>query len=314
MADLDRQNGHVASGDSQRRGLLARVAGAATERIVDTVDPDIVLDHVDVDALVARIDVNALLERVDLDRLVERMDVKALVERAGVPEMVAASTGHLAESGLDLARRQVVGLDMVLARASDRLMRRPPRTVEELPRDLATSSSTSAEVDRRLTVSGHYAGVVSRSLAALLDLALVTGVWTVTLAAGNFLLSTFGIGLPDIPAWWTAVGLALWGVVYVWGFVAVAGRTPGKVLLGLRVVRADGAVVPLGRSFTRAVLWWISTLVAWLAVVPVALGRRHRAAHDVLAGTAVVYDWGDRAAELPAPLSAFLRRSGQDLG
>ena len=301
------QNGHVA-GEGHRRSLLARVAGVATERIVDTVDPDIVLDHVDVDALVARIDVNALLDRIDLERLVDRLDVKAVVERAGVPEMVAASTGHLAESGLDLARRQVVGLDMVLARTVDRVFRRPPRTEEDAPPTLARALA-SEDPQHRLTVTGHYAGVVSRCLAAALDIALVTATWTLTLAAAEYLLSTLGIGSLALPAWWGAVAIALWGFAYVWGFVAVAGRTPGKALLGLRVVRGDGTFVPVGRSFARTVFWWLSIPVAWLAVVPLGLGRRHRAVHDVLAGTAVVYDWGDRAAELPAPLSAFLRRA-----
>jgi hypothetical protein len=39
--------------------------------------------------------------------------------------------------------------------------------------------------------------------------------------------------------------------------------------------------------------------------------REHRALHDLIAGTAVVYDWGSRTAELPGPLSEFLaRRAG----
>src|SRR5690349_12982718 len=170
MSDAARQNGQVSAADGHRRSLLARVAGAATERIVDTVDPDIVLDHIDVDALIARIDVNALLERVDVDRLVDRLDMKVLVERAGIPEIVAASTGHMAESGLDLARRQVVGLDMVLSRTADRMLRRQPRAHEEAPTSLAEpSSGKDGAGPDRLTVTGHYAGVVSRCLAGGLD-------------------------------------------------------------------------------------------------------------------------------------------------
>jgi uncharacterized RDD family membrane protein YckC len=185
------------------------------------------------------------------------------------------------------------------------MLRRPPRTQEAAPTTLAAGGDEAA----RLSVTGHYAGVVSRALAAGLDVAVVTASWTLTLAAAGYLLSTFGLRSPTVPRWVGAVAVALWGFTYVWGFVAVAGRTPGKALLGLRVVRSDGTFVPMGRSFVRAVLWWVSIALAWLAVVPVALGRRHRSVHDALAGTAVVYDWGDRAAELPAPLSAFLRRA-----
>jgi hypothetical protein len=39
-------------GDGGRgKGFLGRVAGAVTERVVETVDPDIVLEHVDLNAL-----------------------------------------------------------------------------------------------------------------------------------------------------------------------------------------------------------------------------------------------------------------------
>lgn len=40
------------------------------------------------------------------------------------------------------------------------------------------------------------------------------------------------------------------------------------------------------------------------------LGRERRALHDVIAGSAVVYDWGDRPAQLPAPLTRWLERRG----
>jgi uncharacterized RDD family membrane protein YckC len=42
---------------------------------------------------------------------------------------------------------------------------------------------------------------------------------------------------------------------------------------------------------------------AWMLV-----DRRRRTFHDLVAKTAVVYDWGDRPAELPTPLSSFLNR------
>ena len=312
MNDLVAQNGHYVRVPVHRQSIFARVAGVATERIVDTVDPDIVLDHVDIDALVARIDVdalltridvNAVLERVDIERLIARIDLQSVVERAGVPDLVAASTGQFAESGLDFVRRQVAGLDLIMARVVDRLLRRPPRTQEESPSGLGAHAVGD---DRsRITVTGHYAGAVSRSLAALVDVFLVTATYTLGIAAGDYLLSTLGISM-DVPPVWSAIAICCWAFVYVLLFVTIAGRTPGKWLLGLRVVRTDGSFVPAGRSFVRAVLWWPSTLVAAITIWPVILLRRHRAVHDYVAGTAVVHDWGDRPAELPAPLSAYL--------
>ena len=305
------QNGHHLRAPAQR-SILARVAGVATERLVDTVDPDIVLDHIDVDALVARIDVealieridvNAILDRVDVERLIGRIDLQSVVERAGVPDLVAASTGQFAESGLDFVRRQIAGLDVVVARGTDRLLRRTPRIGEDSPSALVDAAPGTEGA--RVSVSGHYAGAVSRSLAALVDVFLVTATYTLGVAAGDYLLSSLGIGL-DLPPVWSALALCAWAFLYVVLFVTIAGRTPGKWLLGLRIVRTDGSFVPVGRSFTRAVLWWPSTLLAAVTILPVILHRHHRAVHDLVAGTAVVHDWGDRPAELPAPLSAFL--------
>ncbi|TNM47237.1 hypothetical protein FHP29_03465 [Nocardioides albidus] len=123
-------------------GILGRVAGAVTGKVVDAVpveeilehvDLDAVLDQVDVNHLLDRIDVNRFLDRVDLDRLLARADVNALlagvdledlVQRAGIPDVVASTTGDLLGRTLDVARRQVVGLDAVVTGLVDRLLRR----------------------------------------------------------------------------------------------------------------------------------------------------------------------------------------------
>jgi len=132
----------MTEGRQNGKRLLGRVAGAVTERVVDTVDPDIVLEHVDlnallsrvdldavlarvdIDALLARVDLNTLLADVDLDALLRNVDLEALVRRSGIPDIVAESTYSMAGSALDLARRQLVGLDVVVDRIVDRLMRR----------------------------------------------------------------------------------------------------------------------------------------------------------------------------------------------
>ena len=313
------------NGSHASRSLLQRVAGAATERIVDTVDPDIVLDHIDIDALIQRvdfdglirrvdlnglldrIDVEQLLDRIDVERLVGRIDVAALVARSGVPEIITSSTGQMAQSGMDLVRRQVAGLDLVAGRTTDRLLVRPLREVDESPTRLEEAGTAGAG---RRSVTGRYAGPVSRLLAFLADLALMSAIYTGALAVAGYLLSTFvGVDLGTLSPIWGLITSAVWAFTYVFACTVVAGRTPGKWLLGLRIVRADGGVVPATRSVVRAVFWVASIPVAAFAFVPVLLGRRHRAVHDVVAGTAVVHDWGDRPAELPAPLTAFLERS-----
>ena len=144
----------MTEGRQNGKRLLGRVAGAVTERVVDTVDPDIVLEHVDLnallsrvdldavlarvdmDALLARVDLNTLLADVDLDALLRNVDLEALVRRSGIPDIVAESTYSMAGSALDLARRQLVGLDVVVDRIVDRLMRRSEEQRLEGPASL----------------------------------------------------------------------------------------------------------------------------------------------------------------------------------
>lgn len=148
--------------EPQEAGVLARLAGAMAGRMVDVIPPEVILESVDVNALLDRIDPNRLLDRVDVNRLLERMDVnrllaqvdlnallatvdlnellddvqiEELVRRAGIPGMVAETTGALAGSTLDSLRRQLVGIDAIVARAVDRLLRRrtpPPPGPAEL--------------------------------------------------------------------------------------------------------------------------------------------------------------------------------------
>ncbi len=87
--------------------------------------------------------------------------------------------------------------------------------------------------------------------------------------------------------------LGLLVVLYLAVFVAVQGITgasPGKALLGIRVVRPDGTTPGVLRSVTRVVAWIVDGLVLLL---PVALWCAwftpgHRRVGDWVAGTYVV--------------------------
>ena len=59
----------------------------------------------------------------------------------------------------------------------------------------------------------------------------------------------------------------------------------------------------------RALLLPVSLLTV-VGLLGVVFDARQRAFHDLAAKTAVVYDWGDRPAELPAPLSRWLTDHG----
>jgi uncharacterized RDD family membrane protein YckC len=167
----------------------------------------------------------------------------------------------------------------------------------------------------RLQITGHYAGVVSRAVAAALDFAIAIGIFTAGLAGVDLLSRVvFGgsiAGGRSGPGY--VIALAAWAFLYVWGSLAVAGRTMGKGIVGLRVVRADGSALTVRQALGRTVAYPISFAILGLGLVGIVTDRYHRALHDRLARTAVVYDWGGRAAEIPGPLSEFLaRRAGSE--
>lgn len=169
----------------------------------------------------------------------------------------------------------------------------------------------------RFEVTGHYAGAVSRAVAAAIDVAIVMGSFAAGVAGLELLVRFFTGGSvadePSGPA--SVVALIVWAFVYVYACLVIAGRTVGKGIVGLRVVATDGSPLPARRALWRTLAFPLSIVIVGLGFVGIVIGREHRALHDVIAGTAVVYDWGNRAAELPGPLSAFLaRRAGFEAG
>lgn len=300
-------------------GVLGRFAGKVTGRVIETVQPDVVLSHVDLDALLDRIDINRvlnrvdldalidridverlmdrvdverLLDRVDLDRLLERVDIEALVRRSGVPQIVVESQTRLAGSLLDLVRRQLAGLDALLNRGVARLLRRQV-------------------APRSRTVTGEYAGAVSRAIATALDILIIATTFTIGLAGVNLLTTSFW-GVEVRRALPATIALAVLAFCYAFGFLAVAGRMPGQGIIGLRVVRAGGGAIRPGQALRWVLGFPLSVVLFGLGFVPIVFAREHRAMHDLIAGTAIVYDWGERPAELPGPLSAFLARHDGD--
>lgn len=161
----------------------------------------------------------------------------------------------------------------------------------------------------RLGVTGHYAGPVSRTAATVADVAIIFGLFTMG-TAGLSLLSNLFLdwNIEGSNGWVWGVSLLVWAFIYAFGGLAIAGRTPGKTLVGLRVVGKDGSVLSVGRALGRTLVFPINIITFGLGFLGVIFQREHRALSDMIAKTAVVYDWGSRTAELPGPLSAFIAR------
>jgi uncharacterized RDD family membrane protein YckC len=84
-----------------------------------------------------------------------------------------------------------------------------------------------------------------------------------------------------------AMGVVL-HVVYHVAFVGGCGQTPGKMALGIAVVRRDGERAGYGRAMVRCLGGMLSVLTLGLSSLGVLLTRERRGFGDWLAGTRVV--------------------------
>lgn len=134
------------------------------------------------------------------------------------------------------------------------------------------------------------ATVGSRGAAILVD-------WIAQAVIAFVLLigSGFALGAPGLPEWIPGtIALVLTFLVvfgYPIGFETVTrGRTPGKMLLGLRVVTVEGAPVRFRHAAIRAALGLVDfgLTSGFGAVLSSLLSRRNQRLGDFAAGTVVL--------------------------
>lgn len=160
-------------------------------------------------------------------------------------------------------------------------------------------------------VTGRFAGSVSRLAAFAIDsfaIVVLYGVIVGVIAFTVRLVTGYEINTDETANAWWLLGYILWAFLYFWISTAITGRTFGKWLIGTRIVERDGSPLRGRSAFIRVLTLPLSFLIFGLGFVGIVIGEEHRALHDVFAGTVVVYDWGDRPAEMPAPLTRFLNR------
>jgi uncharacterized RDD family membrane protein YckC len=147
---------------------------------------------------------------------------------------------------------------------------------------------------------GHYAGSVSRFTAFAIDLTVSSAVFALALAAISYGVhivtgNNVNWNRSNIVV---AVIFVLWEFVYFGYSWAVSGRTFGMAALGIRVVAADGSALEPRRGVVRALVFPLSFLLFGLGFLGILVQREHRALHDLIAGSAVIYSWDARAARL----------------
>jgi len=87
---------------------------------------------------------------------------------------------------------------------------------------------------------------------------------------------------------WVWLFSILMNIGYFTYFHGSTGRTPGKMLLGLQVVSADGTPISFGVAFLRSVGYLVSSLVFCLGYIWIAFDKKKQGWHDKIAGTVVI--------------------------
>ena len=216
----------------------------------------------------------ALTESHVVERIVESDSFARAVEDALEGPAVRAA---LARTGSSIVEETIAALCARLARADDaveaaarRLLRRPLR-VAEPPEAGLVSRGAAFAVDILLAHLGFLAGVAVVALAGKLAGGISTPLADALAASG----------------WVVVVGGYF---VFFWSTV---GRTPGMMLLRLRVAAgAESAPPGVARSLVRFGGLVLSLLLVLVAFLPALFGARRRALLDLLAGTTVLRDPG----------------------
>ncbi len=182
------------------------------------------------------------------------------------------------------------------------------------------------ETPEAVVVSFRIAGFGSRGIAAVVDLftlgAILFAEFALFLIAAS-LISRLSLGGVDTFGPW-AIALLIfimfvtyWGY-YIFGEVVRNGRTLGKRVMRIRVVREDGSRVGVLDSFTRNIVRIIDLLPGLYSVgiISMFVTRRSQRLGDIAAGTVVILDEpparlpvaGGKAEELADLVGEYLER------
>jgi uncharacterized RDD family membrane protein YckC len=161
------------------------------------------------------------------------------------------------------------------------------------------------------TLLGHYAGLTSRLMAFILDTIILAGVilfvswffvttWKllqleplVNELQGRSQIFALLVSIFTSPIFYTTITLLFVASYYVL-FWTLAGQTPGKGIMGLKILSRRGdkrGKLSLSRAILRYLGFYLSIVPFGAGILWILIDDRRLAWHDKLAGTCVVYAW-----------------------
>jgi len=164
-----------------------------------------------------------------------------------------------------------------------------------------TSNLASTTVVRDAEVV--YVGFWRRAAAALVDNALI-GIPGQFLAgilgaiAGNMIETSQRLDPTSVPVGGIVVffssfvlTFALYAIYYAWFYSSSKAATPGKMLVGIKVVRPDGERITFLRGVGRFFATFISSMILNIGYIMAAFTDQKQALHDMICDTRVVDKW-----------------------
>jgi uncharacterized RDD family membrane protein YckC len=153
-----------------------------------------------------------------------------------------------------------------------------------------TESPAQPHHSRKDDLESRIAGIVSRGVAAVLDVAAVAailGILYLGFLLIGLLFTSGSFELPNPNVLFSGVATYLVAVGYLAGCWSVSGRTVGSVAMGLEVVSRRGARLGPVRALLRAVFYTSFPIgLLWVAV-----DSRRRSVQDIVLRTRVIYAW-----------------------
>jgi len=170
-----------------------------------------------------------------------------------------------------------------------------------------TDEILSIDTPENVVFDYSLAGLGSRFLAALVDTLFIGLLQVVTLLPILYLLFQDNFFSEETSAW--AIGLlGLVSFVFLWGYyilfeVIWNGQSPGKRMVGIRVIRRDGTPVTLTEVLIRNLVRIVDMLPTayGVGVVAMFIDKYSRRLGDMAAGTLVIHDSGPLSMESMSP-------------
>lgn len=296
--------------------LLKRVEW---DDVLKEVDINKLIKRIDFNEVIDSVDINRVVERVDLNHLIQRIDIPYVVEQAQLPDIIARSTTSILEPFFAGVRAQLIIGDLfvwfgwIWNCTCNRLLL-PSSPGRDTNKEVTMKNFVSQSPgDIGIVVQNLYVGIFSRIAAFTIDLVLLQLLLLGLTESFEFLIkvvkSEEDIKLSEMIGYrWFYVFQLVFVLVYFSTAIASSGRTLGKALVGIQVVRQeDGKALGFGRSFVRSIFICIDIIsIAFfirggiyryfssyilVATLVGLLRADRRQLHDIIAKTCVVYSW-----------------------